>query len=65
MLTYGENYVLPKAYRLFIHVFGKQMVSILIVIVGVFTAALRRTTNATRPTTGQEQYFGKAITCLR
>ena len=35
------------------------------IILGGFTATLRRVTNAPRPTGGQEQEFRKAITCLR
>ena len=35
------------------------------VILGVFTASLCRKTNVVRPTTGQEQDFRKAITCVQ
>ena len=41
------------------------MRSILVIILGVFTATLRRVTNAPRPTGGQEQEFRKVITCVR
>jgi hypothetical protein len=35
------------------------------VILGVFTAALRRKTGTQRPTAGQEKEFKRAITCVR
>ena len=35
------------------------------IILGVFTAALRQKTNTPRPTAGQEQDFRKAITCMQ
>jgi len=54
-----------KSYRLLSQVSGKEMRSILMVILGVFTASLRRKTNAVRPTVAQEQDFRKAITCVR
>jgi len=65
MAPYPGNYVLRKSYQLLSQVSGKEMRSILMVILGVFTASLRRKTNAVRPPAGQEQDFRKAITCVR
>jgi len=64
MAPYPGNYVSRKSYWLLSQVSGKEMRSILMVILGVCTASLRRKTNAVRPTAGQEQDFRKAITCM-
>jgi len=65
MVPYTGNYVPRKSYRLLSQVSGMEMRSILMVILGVFTASLRRKTNAVHSTAGQEQDFRKAITCVR
>jgi len=57
--------MLQKSYRLLSQVSGKEMRSILMVILGVFTACLCRKTNVVRSIAGQEQDFRKAITCAR
>jgi len=62
---YPGNYVPRKSCRLLSQVSGKEMRSILIVILGVFTAALRRKTHTARPTASQEREFKRAITCVR
>jgi len=54
-----------KSYRLLSQLFGKEMRSIPMVILRVFTAGLRRKTGTQRLTSGQEQEFKKAITCVR
>jgi len=59
------NDVPRKSYRLLSQLSGKEMRSILMVILGVFTASLRRKTNVVCPTAGQEQDFRKAITCVQ
>jgi len=62
---YPGIHMLHKSYRLLSQLSGKEMQSILIVILGVFTAVLYRKTGTQRPTAGQEQEFKKAITCVR
>jgi len=62
---YSGNYVLRKSYGLLSQVSGKEMRSILMVILGVFMASLHRKTNVVCLTAGQEQDFRKAITCMR
>jgi len=62
---YPGNDVRRKSYRLLSQVSGKEMRSILIVILSVFTAALRHKTYTQRPTASQEREFKRAITCVR
>jgi len=62
---YPGNYVPRKSYRLLSQVSGKEMRSILIVILGVFTATLHRKTDIARPTASQEWEFKRAITCVQ
>jgi len=62
---YPGNYMPHKSYRLFCQLSGKEMRSILMVILSVLTAALRRKTDTQRPTTSQEWEFKRAITCVR
>jgi len=62
---YHGNYLLRKSYRLLSQVSGKEMRSILMVNLGVFTAALLRKTDTARPTASQEWEFKRAITCVR
>jgi len=64
MAPYPGNYVPWKSYRLLSQVSGKEMRSILMVILGVFIASLHRKTNVVCPIAGQEQDFRKAITCV-
>ena len=54
-----------KAYRVVSQWSGKEMRNFGKVILGAFTAALRRTTNQARPTWAQLQEFNKAIRCER
>jgi len=54
-----------KSYWLLSQIFSKKMRSMLIIILGVFMAALRWKTNTPYLTVGQEQDFRKAITCVR
>ena len=44
---------------------GKEMRNFAKIILGTFTAALRRSTDQPRPTGGQLQEFNKAIHCVR
>jgi len=53
-----------KSYRLLSQLSRKDMRSIVMVILGVFPAALRRKIGTQRPTAGQEQEFKKAIPCV-
>jgi len=62
---YPSIHVPHKSYRLLSQLSGKEMQSILMVILKVFTAALRLKIGIQRPTAGQEQEFKKAITCVR
>jgi len=64
MAPYPSCYVPQKSYRLLSQVSSKEMRSILMIILGVLMAALRRKTNTPRPTAGQEPDFRKAITCV-
>jgi len=64
MAPYPMSYVPQKSYRLLSQISGKEMRSILIIVLGVFTAFLHWKTNTPRPTAGQEQDFRKAITCM-
>ena len=54
-----------KPYELLTKLAGNEMRSILLIILGVFTATLRRVTNVPRLTGSQEQEFRKAITCVQ
>jgi len=65
MAPYPGNYVPRKLYQLSSQVCSKEMQSILIVILVVFTASLRRKTNVVCATARQEEDFRKAITCVR
>ena len=62
---YPGNYELCKSYRLLSQVSGKEMRSILMVILSVFTPALRRKTDTQCPTSSQEWEFKRAISCVR
>jgi len=64
MAPHPGCYVPRKSYRLLSQVSSKEMQSILIIILEVFTAALHQKTNTPRSTAGQEQDFRKAITCV-
>jgi hypothetical protein len=63
--TYPQVFVPAKPYRHLSQVTGKEMRSILKIILALFTAALRRKNGLPRPTGGQEVEFKKAITCVR
>ena len=65
MAPYPVSYVLWKSYWLLSQISGKEMRSILMIILGVFTASLRQKRNMPRPTARQEQDFGKGITCVQ
>jgi hypothetical protein len=54
-----------KAYRVISQWSGKEMRNFGKVILGTFTAALRRNGNQPRPTGGQVQEFNRAIRCVR
>jgi hypothetical protein len=54
-----------KAYRAVSQWSGKEMRDFSKVILGTFTAALRRNSNQPRPTASQVQEFNKAIRCVR
>jgi len=54
-----------KACRVISQWSGKEMRNFGKVIMGTFTAALRRNGNQPRPTGGQLQEFNKAIRCVR
>ncbi|KAF8420156.1 hypothetical protein BGX38DRAFT_1108715, partial [Terfezia claveryi] len=54
-----------KGYRVVSQWSGKEMQNFGKVILGTFTAALRRKANQPRPTGGQVQEFNRAIRCVR
>src|SRR6266576_3849817 len=64
MPPYPGNILPGKPYHQITQVTGKEMRAVLKVILAVFTASLRRNTDAVRPTPGQQQQFKTAIECV-
>jgi len=62
---YPQVFVPQKPYRYLSQVTGKEICSILKIILAVFTATLRWKNDLPRPSGGQEVEFKKAITCVR
>ena len=65
LAPYAGNHVPRKVYRLLTQLSGKEMRSIVMVILGIFTATQYRKTGTQCPTASQDLDFKRVITCVR